>query len=94
MVNYNRTEPEKPKSAGGGIQDEKPIQAGNVRFTVRLPKGSNLKYVHFLTPENDSKITLSVTRLDSGQFRVAIPKFLVYAVLELAITEKPPTQKP
>ena len=94
MVNYNRTEPEKTKSAGGGILDEKPIQAGNVRFTVRLPKGSNLKYVYFLTPENDSKITLPVTRLNSGQFRVAIPKFLVYAVLELTITENPPTQNP
>jgi hypothetical protein len=94
LVNYNRTEPKKPKSAGRGIQDEKPIQAENIRITFRLPEGADLKQVNFLTPENNLKIVLQATRLDSGKFQITIPPFLVYAVLELAIPVNPKTQTP
>ena len=94
LVNYNRTEPKKPKSAGRGIQDEKPIQAENIRITFRLPEGSNLRAVDFLSPENNSKIAVQVTRLGSGKFQMTVPPFLVYAVLELAIPVNPKTQTP
>jgi len=94
LVNYNRTEPKKPKSAGRGIQDEKPIQAENIRITFRLSEGADLKQVHFLSPENNSKIAVQVTRLGSGKFQMTVPPFLVYAVLELAIPANPKTQTP
>ena len=82
FVNYNRTEPAKPKSAGGGIHDEKPIAAEGVRFSFRVPEGKILKHIRFLTPENDKAIELRATS-SGNQMQINVPKFLVYGVVEL-----------
>ena len=82
FVNYNRIEPDKPKSAGGGIHDEKPIAAKGVSFSVQLPAGKTLKRTRFFTPEANKAQELQVTT--SGlKANVSVPKFLVYGVVEL-----------
>jgi len=82
FVNYNRTEPEKPKSAGRGIQDEKPIAVEGIKCLIPLPEGKALKEIRFLTPEDD---TASVSfKVNDGKAIFTVPKFLVYAVVELA----------
>ena len=82
FVNYNRTEPAKPKSAGGGIHDEKPIAVDGVRFSFRVPEGKTLKHIRFYTPENDKAIELLAT-FSTNTFQISVPKFLVYGVVEL-----------
>ena len=82
FVNYNRTEPAKPKSAGGGIHDEKPIAVDGVRFSFRGPEGKTLKHIRFYTPENDKAIELLAT-FSTNTFHISLPKFLVYGVVEL-----------
>ncbi len=82
FVNYNRTEPAKPKSAGGGIHDEKPIAVDGVRFSFRVPEGKALKHIRFYTPENDKAIELLAT-FSTNTFHISLPKFLVYGVVEL-----------
>ena len=85
FVNYNRTEPAKPKSAGGGIHDEKPIAAERVQFVFTIPEGKSLKSVRFFTPEKDKPLELLPRILDANEQRVEISvlEFLVYAVVEL-----------
>ena len=85
FVNYNRTEPAKPKSAGGGIHDEKPIAAEKVQFVFTIPEGKSLKSVRFFTPERDKPLELLPRILDTNGQRVEISvlEFLVYAVVEL-----------
>ena len=82
FVNYNRTEPKNPRSAGGGIHDEKPIIAEGVRFTFTLPQGKTLDRVTFLTPEQ-SQPQLLITETHEQRIIVSIPNFLVYGVVEL-----------
>ena len=82
FVNYNRIEPTNPKSAGGGIHDEKPIAVKGVQCSMEIPKGRKLKKIRFLTPENKAVQELTSTIKDQrAQFTV--PEFLVYGVLEL-----------
>ena len=82
FVNYNRTEPKNPRSAGGGIHDEKPIIAEGMRFTFTLPQGKTLDRVTFLTPEQ-SQPQLLITETHEQRIIVSIPNFLVYGVVEL-----------
>ena len=84
FVNYNRTEPAKPKSAGRGIHDEKPIAAENVSFSMKLKPGKTLNRVLFLTPETDRVQDLTVTT-DGTKATIKVPKFLVYGVVELEV---------
>ena len=84
FVNYNRIEPTKPKSAGGGIHDEKPIAAEGVFFSMELPTGKSLKRARFLTPENTKARELPV-RVNGSRTTVSVPKFLVYGVVELEL---------
>ena len=84
FVNYNRTEPAKPKSAGGGIHDEKPITAENVSFSMELKFGKALNRVLFMTPEADRPQKLTVTT-DESRATIKVPKFLVYGVVEMEI---------
>jgi len=82
FVNYNRTEPKTPRSAGGGIHDEKPIAVEGVRFSFRMPEGEAIKRILFYTPENNKPLELRGT-FSSKRFQVSVPKFLVYGVVEL-----------
>ena len=82
FVNYNRVEPEKPKSAGGGIQDEKPIAVKGINCSGQLPPGVHLRAVRFFTPEADEALELK-WKLKGREVTFTVPEFLVYAVVEL-----------
>ncbi len=86
FVNYNRTEPAKPKSAGRGIHDEKPITAENVSFSMELKLGRALNRAIFMTPEADRPQKLTVTT-DGSRATIKVPKFLVYGVVELELEQ-------
>ncbi|SVB38184.1 uncharacterized protein METZ01_LOCUS191038, partial [marine metagenome] len=79
---YNRTEPAKPKSAGGGIHDEKPIAINGIQCAVPLPQGAKLKAARFFTPEKESASELQV-EIRRNKAHFTLPEFLVYGVAEL-----------
>ena len=82
FVNYNRTEPKTPRSAGGGIHDEKPIAVKGIQCSMAIPKGKKLKHIRFFTPEkNGAQELIATTKEQRVQFTV--PEFLVYGVVEL-----------
>ena len=82
FVNYNRVEPEKPKSAGGGIKDEKPIAVKGIKCSGLLPEGMRLRAVRFFTPEVDGVVELK-WKLNGRKITFTVPEFLVYGVVEL-----------
>ena len=81
LVNYNRTEPAKPRSAGGGIHDEKPIAAEGIHFT--LPNTTSIRRAELLSPELAEPIPLQPQADGADRNRIEVPKFLVYAIIEL-----------
>jgi hypothetical protein len=81
FVNYNREEPEQKRSAGRGIQDEKPIPVEGVRVALQWP-GGKVNSVEFLTPENDEPVELDVA-IKRDRLTFVVPKFLVYGVVRL-----------
>jgi acetyl esterase/lipase len=85
FVNYNRTEPTKPKSPGRGIADEKPIPVQGVAADFLLPGGQKVFSVSALTPEQPEPAELKFTVQD-GRLRFAVPKFLVYSVVRVQFT--------
>ena len=84
FVNYNRTEPKNPRSAGGGIHDENPIAAEGARFTFTVPAGKKLTRATFHTPEEKMAKPL-ITKTTEKRVTITVPKFLVYAVVELGL---------
>ena len=87
LVNYNRTEPVKPRSAGGGIHDEKPIAAEGLHFT--LANSSPIRRARLLSPELAAPIPLQPQADGADRTRIEVPKFLVYAVIELDFEGEP-----
>lgn len=84
FVNSNRTEPAKPKSAGTGIKDEKPIAAEGVKADLVLPKGAKVKKVIVATPEEPEGTELKFEAKD-GRVKFEVPKFLVYAIARVVL---------
>lgn len=84
FVNYNRTEPEKPRSAGRGIVDEKPIAVEGVKADVVIPAGYRAGKVRALTPEEPEGVELKADVAD-GRVRFTLPKFLVYSVARVEL---------
>jgi hypothetical protein len=84
FVNYNRTEPEKRRSPGSGIKDEKPIAAEGVTADVVLPKGAKVTGVRVITPEEPDGVEVKFEVKD-GRVSFAVPKFLVYAVARVKL---------
>ncbi len=82
LVNYNRTEPVEKRSAGQGIQDEKPIAVDEVRVDLQLPRGVSVTSAEFLTPEELEPIKISV-EVAGDRVRFVVPKFLVYGIVRL-----------
>ena len=82
FVNYNRTEPTKPKSAGRGIHDEKPIAINGIQCAIPLPQGAKLKAARFFTPEEESAVELQ-GKIRGNKVHFTLPEFLVYGVAEL-----------
>lgn len=79
FVNYNRVEPDKKRSAGGGIKDEKPVAVDGIKADVLLPAGFRVGKVLALSPEQDEPVELAAESKD-GRVRFTVPKFLVYGV--------------
>lgn len=87
LVNYNRTEPVKPRSAGGGIHDEKPIAAEGLHFT--LANSSPIRRARLLSPELTASIPLQPQADGAHRTRIEVPTFLVYAIIELDFEGEP-----
>lgn len=83
FVNYNRTEPKEPKSAGGGIKDEKPIAVAGVKADFVLPKNAKVKKVIAATPE-DGETELKF-EIKDGRVKFEVPKFLVYSIARVVL---------
>ena len=82
FVNYNRIEPKKKRSAGGGIKDEKPIAVEKVKVDFVLPEGVEVKSVTMSTPESKSSVSLKY-RVENGRIQFEVPRFLVYAIAHI-----------
>lgn len=82
FVNYNRIEPEKPKSPGRGIEDEKPIATKAFACDVALPAEFKNPRVTVFTPESPTPVEIA-SKLETGRLKFEMPAFLVYAVAEI-----------
>ena len=82
FVNYNREEPTKKRSPGGGIKDEKPIPVKGIKVSFVLPKGERVRRIEFITPETPEPKQLRSTTA-GGRVRFRIPEFLVYGVARI-----------
>lgn len=85
LVNYNRTEPDKPRSAGRGVEDEKPIAVEQVTLDLALPSGRSVKEVQFITPEQENIQALKF-KMSDGRLRVTTPEFLVYGIVRVILS--------
>ena len=82
LVNYNRTEPAKKRSPGGGIADEKPIAVTSVGVDLVLPADFNPASAVFITPETPEPKPIPLTRV-GNRIKFTVPEFLVYGVVRL-----------
>jgi hypothetical protein len=89
FLNYNRQEPAERRSAGRGIVDEKPLAAKGVTANLRLPPGKRAVSVTAMTPESPEPITISHKSVN-GRTSFAVPEFLVYSVVRVALGEGKP----
>lgn len=90
FVNYNRTEPPKRNgkpSAGGGTQDEKPIEASPIKCDVVLPRGRTVSLIEFSTPESPDPVKVDFRIADEKDLRLrfTVPRFLVYGVANVKL---------
>lgn len=79
IVNYDRTEPAEPRSAGSGIADERPRPVSGIRVDLRLPAGTRATGVQFLSPEFEVPRDLRFEAA-GGRVRFTMPEILVYGV--------------
>jgi hypothetical protein len=84
FVNYNRTEPEKKKSPGTGIKDEKPIAVSGVKADFVLPAGTKATKITALSPESPEPMILKFD-MNGGHVTFTMPEFLVYAVARIEL---------
>jgi len=82
LVNYNRIEPEKKRSGGRGIAEEKPITVEAFGVDLRLPAGLVVRRATWITPEQPDGTPVSFS-VNEGRLRCDVPQFLVYGVLRL-----------
>ncbi len=82
VVNYNRIEPEKKRSAGGGIKDEQPIAVPKFGVDLRLPQGFEPGKVSFISPESPEPVAVKFEN-KAGRLTCELPEFLVYGVLRV-----------
>ena len=84
FVNYNRQEPEKKRSAGRGIKDEKPLAAPPIDAEIVLPAGQRFVSALSMTPEQPDPLELKTEQL-AGRLRLTVPEFLVYSVVRIGL---------
>lgn len=82
FVNYNRIEPDKPKSAGSGIVDEKPIAVQHLKADVVLPTKMKVATAELVTPEQPEPVKLDF-RQNGERVQFEVPEILVYGVVRL-----------
>src|SRR5262249_50557737 len=87
FVNYNREEPEKKRSPGGGIKDEKPIAAEGVTAEFVLPKGAKVAEVRVASPESPDEAVVKHS-ISGGRIRFTMPKFLVYSIARVRLASE------
>lgn len=87
FVNYNREEPKQKRSAGRGIQDEKPIAVEEVGVDFVLPKGAKAARVTVLIPEANDAIVVKHL-VQNGRIQFPVPRFLVYAVARIELAKE------
>jgi hypothetical protein len=83
FVNYNRQEPEKKRSPGRGIVDERPIAVEGVKADLQLPLGTRCSEVVVLTPESPEPRAVVFEQTAEGRLRFSVPSFLVYSVVRI-----------
>jgi hypothetical protein len=83
FVDYNRVEPEKRRSPGRGIVDERPIAVEKVHVDFVVPKGSTVKTIRIAMPESPDAMDVRFA-LDNGRLRFDVPKFLVYLIATIS----------
>ncbi|MBA4188858.1 MAG: hypothetical protein C0467_12745 [Planctomycetaceae bacterium] len=86
FVNYNRTEPAKPRDPGSGIKDEKPIATERVVVDFVLPTGAKVKAVRVATPESPDAVDVKFA-VAAGYVRFTVPKFLVYSIARIELAK-------
>lgn len=84
FVNYNRTEPDKPRSPGSGIKDEKPIAVEKVGVDFVLPKGAKVTKIVVATPEEPDGTEVQFA-VKEGRVKFEVPKFLVYSIARVQL---------
>jgi dienelactone hydrolase len=87
FVNYNREEPPMKRSAGRGIQDEKPIAVEGIAVDFTLPKDAVVSRVRISSPESPEATVVPHTTKD-GRIQFTLPRFLVYSIARLELTKK------
>ncbi len=86
FVNYDRTEPAKPRDPGSGIVDEKPTAVDGVTVDLVLPTGVKPTAVRVASPESPDAVEVKFTTAD-GRVRFTMPKFLVYAIARIEVAK-------
>jgi hypothetical protein len=86
LVNYNREEPAKKGSAGGGLKDEKPIAAPAIDVDLLLPANYQVQGVEVMTPENPEPVKLAFD-VASSRLRLTVPEFLVYSLVHVRMKQ-------
>jgi hypothetical protein len=88
FVNYNRHEPAKKRSPGGGIKDEQPVAVSGVKADLLLPAGLRVVKVWTLSPEEPDPVEQTFEVKD-GRLRFTMPTFLVYGVARIELRPAP-----
>lgn len=87
FVNYDRQEPEKKRSPGSGIADEKPVAVEGVKGDLLIPAGMRVGKVVVVTPEEPEPVELNAA-VQGGRLGFTVPKFLVYAVVRVEVVKQ------
>lgn len=87
FVNYDRIEPAKKNSPGGGIKDEKPKAISGVEAHFLVPPGRKVVSVRVVTPESPQPVGLRFS-MDRGKLEFVVPEFLVYAIARIELAKE------
>lgn len=84
FVNYNRKEPDKKRSPGRGIMDEKPIAVAGIKADLVMPAGWRARKIQVLSPEKPEPGEVKGEEKE-GRLRFDLLEFLVYAIARIEL---------